>query len=89
MLVHSLLTTNDSLVNGDLKDEVCVEKPLGFEISERKNMVYRLHKALHGLKEVLKAWHDKTSSNSEEVNVELDRPSTRLLYVVIECRALI
>ena len=45
-------------INGDLKEEVYVEQPPGFEISEQ-NMVWRLRKALNGLKQAPKAWCDK------------------------------
>jgi hypothetical protein len=37
-------------LNGPIKEEVYVEKPLGFEDEECPNHVYKLHKALYGLK---------------------------------------
>ena len=43
----------------DLREEVYVEQPQGFKISNQKTMVYRLHKVLYGLTQALKAWYDK------------------------------
>ena len=48
-----------AFLNDDLKEKVYVEQPIGFEISEQKNMVYRLYKAFYGLKQAPKAWNDK------------------------------
>ena len=56
------MDVKSAFLNGDLKEEVYVEQPPGFEISEQKGMVYRLHKALYGLKQAPKAWHDKTDA---------------------------
>ena len=53
------MDVKSAFLNGDLKEEVYVEQPPGFEILEQQNMVYRLHKALYGLKQAPKAWHDK------------------------------
>ena len=37
-------------LNGDLKEEVCVSQPFGFECFGKEAYVYRLVKALYGLK---------------------------------------
>ena len=37
-------------LNGNLKEEVYVEQSSGFQKDKTKNMVYKLKKALHGLK---------------------------------------
>ena len=44
-------------LNGDLKEEVYVGQPPGFQ--QDKNMVYRLKKALYGLKQAPHAWNEK------------------------------
>ena len=48
-----------AFLDNDLKEEVYVKHPLGFEILEQKNIVYKLHKLLYGLKQALEAWYDK------------------------------
>jgi hypothetical protein len=37
-------------LNGPIKEEVYVKQPPGFEDEEYLNHVYKLHKALYGLK---------------------------------------
>lgn len=44
------LDVKSAFLNGDLKEDVFVEQPRGFEISGIETLVYRLHKALYGLK---------------------------------------
>ncbi|GKB01089.1 integrase, catalytic region, zinc finger, CCHC-type containing protein [Tanacetum coccineum] len=51
-----------AFLNGHLKEEVYVSKPEGFIDPEFPNHVYRLKKALYGLKKVPRAWYDKLSS---------------------------
>jgi hypothetical protein len=42
--------TKSAFLNGPIKEEVYVEQPPGFEDSEYPNHVYKLSKALYGLK---------------------------------------
>jgi hypothetical protein len=46
-------------LNGDLEEEVYIEKPKGFELSENENYVCRLKKALYGLKQAPIAWYSR------------------------------
>jgi hypothetical protein len=43
---------------GPIKEEVYVEQPPGFEDSEYPNHVYKLSKALYGLKRAPRAWYE-------------------------------
>jgi hypothetical protein len=45
-------------LNGPIKKEVYVEKPPGFESEEYPNHVYKLHKALYGLKHEPRVWYE-------------------------------
>ncbi|GJR30591.1 retrovirus-related pol polyprotein from transposon TNT 1-94 [Tanacetum coccineum] len=51
-----------TFLNGPLKEEVYVSQPEGFIDSEFPNHVYRLTKALCGLKQAPRTWYDKLSS---------------------------
>ena len=51
------MDVKSAFLNGDLKEEVYVEQPPGFQ--QGKNMVYRLEKALYGLKQAPRAWNTK------------------------------
>lgn len=46
-------------MNGDIKEEVYIAQPKGFEISGKEHMVYKLHKDLHGLKQAPREWYSK------------------------------
>ena len=49
-------------LNGGIKEEVCIEKPLGFEDYDHPNWVYQLHKVLNSLKQAPRVWHEKLSN---------------------------
>ncbi|GJR04801.1 retrovirus-related pol polyprotein from transposon TNT 1-94 [Tanacetum coccineum] len=48
-----------AVLNGSLKEEVYVAQPDGFVDPDHPENVYRLRKALHGLKQAPKAWYDE------------------------------
>ncbi|GKE57858.1 retrovirus-related pol polyprotein from transposon TNT 1-94 [Tanacetum coccineum] len=50
-----------AFLNGELKEEVYVSQPEGFVDPDRQHYVYRLKKALYGLKHALQAWYDTLS----------------------------
>nr|GEU94825.1 retrovirus-related Pol polyprotein from transposon TNT 1-94 [Tanacetum cinerariifolium] len=50
-----------AFLNGELKEEVYVSQPEGFVDPDHPTHVYRLKKALYGLKHVPRAWYDTLS----------------------------
>jgi hypothetical protein len=60
MIVYQM-DVKTAFLNGDLKEVVYVTQPEGFVDLERPNHVYRLKKAVYGLKQALRAWYDTLS----------------------------
>jgi hypothetical protein len=46
-------------LNGELEEEVYIEQPEGFQLSENTDYVCKLKKALYGLKQALRAWYSR------------------------------
>jgi hypothetical protein len=53
------MDVKSTFLNGDLEEEVYIEKPEGFQLSENENYVCRLKKALYGLKQAPRAWYSR------------------------------
>jgi hypothetical protein len=53
------MDVKSSFLNGLLEEEVYVDQPPGFEVQDQPAKVYRLKKALYGLKKAPRAWYNK------------------------------
>jgi hypothetical protein len=51
------MDVKSAFLNGPIKKEVYVEQPPGFKSEEYPNHVYKLYKALYGLKKAPRAWY--------------------------------
>nr|CAE03285.2 OSJNBb0046P18.1 [Oryza sativa Japonica Group] len=60
--VHHM-DVKSAFLNGKLLEEVYVSQPPGFVDDNHKNKVYRLHKALYGLRQAPRAWNAKLDSS--------------------------
>ena len=56
------MDVKSAFLNGHLKEEVYMTQPLGFEMPNSENKVCNLKKALHGLKQALRAWNKRIDS---------------------------
>lgn len=51
-----------AFLNGELQETVYMEQPRGYKINGKENHVFKLNKAVYGLKQASKAWYDKIDS---------------------------
>lgn len=68
------MDVKSSFLNGELQEEVYIEQPKGFQLIEEPDYVFRLKKALYGLKKAPRAWYSKlnnylSSVDSKEVHI--------------------
>jgi hypothetical protein len=56
------MDVKSTFLNGNLEEEVYVEQPQGYEVPGQEDKVYRLKKALYGLKKALRAWYSHIDS---------------------------
>ena len=50
------MDVKSTFLNGVLKEEVYIKKPLGYKVKGEEDKVLKLKKALYGLKQAPKAW---------------------------------
>jgi hypothetical protein len=53
------MDVKSSFMNGQLQEEVYIEQPEGFQLSENKDYVCKLKKSLYGLKQAPRAWYSR------------------------------
>lgn len=56
------LDVKSAFLNGDLIEDVYVNQPEGFVVKGSEHKVYKLHKALYGLRQAPRAWYSKIDS---------------------------
>jgi len=82
-------------LNGDLNEEVYIEKPYGFILGNDPNLVCKLKKALCGLKQAPRAWYywlDKylhqqgfiKGSTDSNLYVKVDNEKLLILVVYVD-----
>lgn len=53
------LDVKSAFLQGDLNEDVYIEQPRGFELKEDGDKVYKLRKALYGLRQAPRAWYSR------------------------------
>lgn len=65
------LDVKTAFLNGEILEEVYVSQPEGFEKKGKEHLVYKLAKALYGLRQAPRAWYAKLNK-CLEVSVLID-----------------
>ena len=64
--VHHL-DVKSAFLNGELQEEVYVSQPEGYMVKGKENLVYKLHKALYGLRQAPRAWNTHLDRSLKEL----------------------
>ena len=64
------MDVKSAFLNGDLKEEVYVQQPPGFVVAGEEGKVYRLRKALYGLRQAPRAWNAKLDATLKEMGFQ-------------------
>lgn len=77
-----------AFLNGDLKEDVYVSQPKGFKIEGKEAKVYKLKKALYGLRRAPRAWNEKLNKVftkcSKEPSLYLKKTSNQFIFVYVD-----
>jgi hypothetical protein len=71
-----------AFLNGFIKEEVYIEKPQGFEVSERESHVCLLRKALYGLKQAPRAWYSRIDTYLLQMGFEKNDVDPNFYYII-------
>ncbi len=77
------MDVKSAFLNGELEEEVYVEQPEGFLLSENKDNVCKLKKALYGLKQAPKAWYARLDKYLQQQGFRRGNADSTL-YIKIE-----
>jgi len=56
------LDVKSAFLHGELNEDVYIEQPQGFEVEGEEEKVYKLRKALYGLRQAPRAWYSRIES---------------------------
>ena len=59
------MDVKSSFLNGELEEEVYIEKPEGFPLTKEMDMVVKLDKALYGLNQAPRTWYARLNKYLE------------------------
>lgn len=71
------LDVKTAFLHGELKETIYVSQPEGFEVKGSEHKVYKLNKALYGLRQAPRVWNDKLNQILKELQFKrcLKEPS--------------
>jgi hypothetical protein len=69
-------------LNGELEEEVYIEQPEGFQLSENADYVCKLKKALYGLKQAPRAWYSRLDKYLQQAQFR-KRSADNNLYIKV------
>lgn len=67
-------------LNGDLEEDIYVQPPEEIKDVQKKNEIWKLKKAMYGLKQSEKAWNDKLDSTLMQLELKKSEVDPYLYY---------
>ncbi|KAI4312864.1 hypothetical protein MLD38_037654 [Melastoma candidum] len=83
------MDVKSAFLNGEIKEEVYVDQPPGFEDPKNHDHVYKLDNALYGLKQAPRAWYERLSQFLIEKGYRKGKVDTTLFLKKHETELLI
>ena len=77
------MDVKSAFLNGYVDEEIYVEQPQGFEIAGNENKVYKLKKALYGLKKAPRAWYSRIDTYFQQKGFQKSSSDPNLYIKVI------
>jgi hypothetical protein len=74
------MDVKSAFLNGYLEEEVFVEQTQGFEVQGKEHQVYKLKKALYGLKKAPRTWYARTNGHFQETGFNRSKSEPTLYY---------
>jgi hypothetical protein len=81
-LAHSSDDVKTAFLNGFIEEEVYIEQPQGFEVSDRETHVCLLRKALYGLKQAPRAWYSRIDTYLLQMGFEKSDADPNLYFII-------
>jgi hypothetical protein len=78
------MDVKSSFLNGEIEEEVYIEQPEGFQLSNNADYVCKLNKALYGLKHALRAWYSRLDKYLQQAGFRKGSAENNLYIKVSE-----
>jgi hypothetical protein len=72
-----------ALLNGVIEEQVYIDQTQGFEVHPRETHVYRLKKALYGIKQAPRAWYARIDSYLSRLGFSKSHVDSNIYYKVV------
>jgi hypothetical protein len=76
------MDVKSAFLNGELEEEVYIEQPEGFQLSENMDYVCKLKKALYGLKQAPRAWYSRLDKYLQQAGLRKESADSNLYIKV-------
>ena len=82
------MDVNTTFLNGFIEEEVYIEHPEGFETFDKELHVYKLKRALYGLKQTPRVWYTKIDNYFTGLGFTKSEADANLYHIVVNGKLL-